>query len=381
MYIAREKKQLRRTFPTQLEAKVWRVDALAEANAGKLCTPSKLTLRESADMWLEGAEAGTIRDRSGHAYKPSTLRGYRRSLNRRVLPEFGAARMSELRRGDVQAFVDGLLGDGLSAGTIRNTINPLQAIYRHAIRRDLVATNPTRDLDLPAQSGGRDRIASPTEAAELISALPEEERALWATAFYAGLRRGELRALRWSDVDLGRSEIRVCRSWDEVAGAVDPKTATSTRTVPILAVLRDHLTEHGMSQPRQPEALVFGRTTEAAFVSSTVRNRAVKAWGAVNKRERGAAEEEDRDPDLLEPITLHECRHTFASLLIDAGVNAKAIQTFMGHSTIEMTFDRYGHLMPGSRDQARDLVDQYLEAAVSEARAEATAGGGERITV
>ncbi len=62
----------------------------------------------------------------------------------------------------------------------------------------------------------------------------------------------------------------------------------------------------------------------------------------------------------MEPITLHECRHTFASLMIAAGENPKAIQTFMGHATIQMTFDRYGHLMPGSRDQARARMDEYL---------------------
>ena len=63
-------------------------------------------------------------------------------------------------------------------------------------------------------------------------------------------------------------------------------------------------------------------------------------------------------------MTLHECRHTFASLLIDAGVNAKAIQEFMGHGTIEETFSRYGHLMPGARDHARELVDKYLGTAM-----------------
>ena len=75
--------------------------------------------------------------------------------------------------------------------------------------------------------------------------------------------------------------------------------------------------------------LAFGRTAQDPFVPSTVRTRARAAWKAAG----------------LEPITLHECRHTFASLMIAAGENPKAIQTFMGHATIQMTFDRYGHLM------------------------------------
>jgi len=64
-------------------------------------------------------------------------------------------------------------------------------------------------------------------------------------------------------------------------------------------------------------------------------------------------------------ITLHECRHTFASLLIDAGVNPRALQEFMGHATIEETFSRYGHLMPGARNHARELVDAYMQAAMA----------------
>ena len=150
--------------------------------------------------------------------------------------------------------------------------------------------------------------------------------------------------LRWSDVDLGSSEIRVERSWDQAEGPVEPKSETSTRTLPLLAVLRDYLDEHKLATGRDGDDLVFGRTARDPFVASTVRTRARKAWKAA----------------ALEPIGLHECRHTFASLMIAAGENAKAIQTFMGHASIQMTFDRYGHLMPGSRDQARARMDDFL---------------------
>lgn len=87
----------------------------------------------------------------------------------------------------------------------------------------------------------------------------------------------------------------------------------------------------------------------------------------MNEQECEAAKGEGRDPVLLRPITLHECRHTFASLLIDAGVNPKAIQEFMGHATIEETFSRYGHLMPGARNHARELVDAYIASALKAA--------------
>jgi integrase len=92
-----------------------------------------------------------------------------------------------------------------------------------------------------------------------------------------------------------------------------------------------------------------------------VGDRAKRSWTQAN--ERGAEKGDLRQA--LRPMTLHECRHTFASLLIDAGVNPKAIQEFMGHATIEETFSRYGYLMPGARDQARALVDAYLASAVA----------------
>lgn len=69
---------------------------------------------------------------------------------------------------------------------------------------------------------------------------------------------------------------------------------------------------------------------------------------------------EDCEPRFLVPITLHGCRHTFASLLIDAGANPKAIQEFMGHAKIQTTFETYGHLLPGSRDEVRARMDAYL---------------------
>jgi integrase len=161
---------------------------------------------------------------------------------------------------------------------------------------------------------------------------------------YAGLRRGELRALQVRDIDLGQSEVHVERSWDEVAGAIEPKSDAGRRIVPLLAVLRDYLDEHVLRAGRDGGELVFGRTPSKPFVASTMNSRAKRAWKAAK----------------LSPIGLHECRHTFASLLIDSGVNAKAIQEFMGHATIQMTFDRYGHLMPGSRQEARDRMDAYL---------------------
>jgi integrase len=361
VYDARSGTKLRKTFPTIGAAKAWRQDAAGQVRRGQLRAVAPMTLREAAADWLEQAKAGTVRTRSGEEFKPSTLRGYEAALERRVLDELGHRKLSDITRGDLQDFADRLLADGLDASTIRNCLMPLRAIYRRALSRGFVTINPTSGLELPAVQGRRDRIADPSEAALLLAALPEKDRAPWSTAMYAGLRRGELMALRWEDVDLARGLIRVERSWDVRAGLIEPKSRAGRRKVPIAAVLRDFLDEHKLATERS-EGLVFGRSDVRPFEPVSVAARAATAWKAANVKRK----EQELDP--LEPITLHEARHTFASLMIAAGVNAKALSTYMGHASITITLDRYGHLMPGNEEQAAELLDAYLARADSAAR-------------
>jgi integrase len=150
--------------------------------------------------------------------------------------------------------------------------------------------NPTTGLELPAVRGRRDRIATPAQAAALIAALPETERALRATAFYAGLRLGELQALRDSDVDLAAGVIHVQRSWDKVAGPIAPKSRAGVRKVPIVSVLRVHLAERRLRA--RAKDFFFG--DDGPFNDDTARARATKAWKQAN----------------LEPIGFQDARHT-----------------------------------------------------------------------
>lgn len=346
-YSAPEDRKLRKTFATLAAAKNWRSDASRELRLGMRRAAPAPTLRAAATDFLARARTGEIRNRSGDTYKPSALRGYDDALRLRVLPALGGHRLSDIATADLQRFVARMQRNRLSASTIRNTIVPLRAIYREALRYGDVATNPTRGLALPAVRGTRDRIATPSEAAALLAALADRDRALWATAMYAGLRRGELQALDWTHVDLNANTIRVSRAWDAVEGFIAPKSVKGTRTVPVATALRALLAEHRLRQGRGSRGLVFG--DQAPFVPGSVIKRARKAWTAAK----------------LEPIGLHECRHTYASLMIAAGVNAKALSTFMGHASITITLDRYGHLFPGSEDEAGRLLDAYLARAVA----------------
>lgn len=212
----------------------------------------------------------------------------------------------------------------------------------------MARVNPTIGLRLPTGGKRRDRIASPDEAERLLAALSEPDRTIYGTATYSGLRCGELMALRVQDVDLDANVIRIDPergSYDPKACAFGPpKSRAAVRTVPIVARLRPLLVAAVGGKPAL--ALIFGRDAATPFAYETVRSRAARAW----------------DDAELQPIGLHEARHTFASYLIAAGLNAKAVTTIIGHSSVATTFDLYGHLFPGHEDEARGLLDAYLGA-------------------
>jgi integrase len=262
-----------------------------------------------------------------------------------VLPELGRQKLTAITSRTLQDLADRLAAQELAPSTIRNTLLPLRAIYRRALGRGEVASNPTLKLSLPAVRGCRDRIARPGEAADLIAALPLGEQALWATAVYAGLRLGELQALDWTDVDLEQNVIHVRRSWDRICGFIEPKSRSGRRRVPITNVLRTHLLGHRLLQGKGGIGFVFpNKSGERPFNPSNVNQHAKQAWADAS----------------LSPITLHECRHTYAAYMIAAGVNSKALSTYMGHASITITLDRYGHLLPGNEREAATLLDNWL---------------------
>ena len=340
----REHKRISRTFPTLAAAKSWRHDAAVALRQGSLRAGDGRTVKQAWDEWEGAAKSGLVMNRSGDPYKPSALRGYEQGMRLRVLPVLGSEKLNDVRRSDVQRLVNRMMAEGAKPSTIRNALMPLRAIYRYALTLDEVGVNPTTGVQLPAVRGRRERIASPTEAATLIAALPAADQALWATAMYAGLRAGELQALPDELVDLDRNVIQVHWSWDPKAGRVTPKSRAGRRTVPIPKILRHHLAAHRLARHGRG-GLFFGRPDGRPFSNQAYSQRAARKWGAAE----------------LEPIGLHDCRHTFASLMIAAGLNAKALSTFMGNSSITITLDRYGHLFPGSEEEAADLLDAYLD--------------------
>ena len=274
---------------------------------------------------------------------PATIRDYERMLRNYLLEPLGGRRLGTIGRGDVQTLVDQWLRDGASASAVRNRLMPLRVVYRLALQDGAVATSPCEHLRMPAVRSRRERVVDPAEARALLDALPLDVRAVYAAAIYAGLRRGELRGLRWDDVDLVAGVIRVRRSFDDKEGLVEPKTRAGSREAPMITVLRQVLT--AWRAEGTGRGYVFpGRRPDTPFTPSNVYRKAKKAWHKAG----------------LRGIVPHEGRHSAASLMIASGANALVVKAAVGHANIDTTFDTYGHLLAGDHAELRSRIDEYV---------------------
>jgi len=323
------------------EALAWRAAAVASSSAEPRPLRQSLTFGEIAERWWEGVERGTIGKRrgAGDPYSETTLRGYGRDLHGVLMPEFGTRLAEGVTELEWQTWIDGLRDAGLSRSRIANLLAVASAIYGWAARptRKLVPRNPVRLVELPPRDEKpRTRVASVAEAERLLAALRPDDAVAYAVALYAGLRRQEIQRLRWEDLDLGKHWLTVQQSKSE---------AGTRRRVPLAQPLEQILLESAERHGSAPHA----RVARVSVMSGKLAERATAAWTEAGLRR----------------ITLHECRHTFASMLMAAGYTIKEIMVFMGHADLQ-TVQRYVKLLP-QRDERNPVerLDSYLRATVA----------------
>jgi integrase len=194
----------------------------------------------------------------------------------------------------------------------------------------------------------RDRVATPAEFAQLLAALKPEDALAWALAGYATARKQEIRVLDWGHVDLKLGAVELA------ADEEGRKPGGSWRVVPLVKPLHKRLREAWIAQGRPKEGKVCPprqHSPSGMLSVGDVQERVHREWRALG----------------LEPIGLHESRHTAATWLDHAGVSPKVASTLMGHKTPEyqpgaasITLRRYTHTLPGELERARDLLDRFL---------------------
>ncbi len=342
-----------KTHRTAGAAKTWRQDMLVAIRRGEVAAAkTTLTVEDAVNAWLDGARRGTVRTRGRKPFAGGTIRSVEQNNRLRVEERFGRRRIDRLTLLELQEWVDELDGDGVHPGTIETTVLPLRMAYRRAKTRGEVVVDPTDGLELP-QKPVRGSTRRPPDAALILSVLdgaPPQDRAAWAVFMLAGLRRGELLGLRWSDLDFEASTIHAAQQFAPAEAIFKLTKGRRERTVPLSGKLAAELRAHRLLTGRR-DGLVFGADGVRPMDTGKLQARADVAWTAAGIRR----------------ITPHAGRHLYASMSAAAGTPIERLSRYMGHSSIAVTWDNYGHLFPGDEVADATLQDAFLAARSSPA--------------
>jgi integrase len=363
-------KRRAKQFETKRDADGYMVKARAEVAAGTHVADSQsVSLGEAADLWVESGE----RDR----LEVTTVRQRRQHVDLHIKPLIGGTKLSRLSAPIVQEFVDRLL-ETRSRAMARRVVTSLKGILAEAQRRGLIAHNPAmvarvvkrREEDedgaaiqLPPKAHLKLMIA---KSAELWPTMRKNGgrdsltccwRPLIVTAIFTGMRASELRGLTWSNVDFDGGLIRVRQRADRYNGLGMPKSKAGRREIPLAPLVTNTLREWKLACPTTALDLVFpSERGEVIWHTNLYKQCFLALLAACKLMISFPARSEGRQPRVQPPYNFHALRHAAASLFIEQGWTPKKIQTVMGHSSIQVTFDIYGHLFPNPEDDAKAMA-------------------------
>jgi integrase len=330
---------------TRKEAEQALAQMVAEQARGLLMDPSRLTTRDFALEYLrrlerEGLRPNSIRLAQGElAYALPSLR------DPKAHDPLGRMRLQEVKPVHVRAAVDRVIEAGYAPRTVARVLMRLKALFREALRLELVARNPAEAIQVRLPKGEKAaRALEPEEVARLLEAA-EASRSrdmtlLLRLMLETGLRRGEALALQWGDVDLERGEVRVWRAWAKVGskGAFTPlKTPTAKRVVPLpLGLLR-------RLKARKEELLERLNPEEVDGLHLVGGVKPVDP-DAFNHYLRRLAERAG-----LGRVRVHDLRHTWATLALSRGIPLEVVSERLGHASPTITLNVYRHLLEEER--------------------------------
>lgn len=329
-----------KTFERKKDAEAYEIKARAEVGAGVHTAPSKsITVLQAAENWLkhvqrEGRERATVAQYRQHVYK-------------HINPRLGHDRLSALTTPRINSFRDNLLGD-MSRPLARKVLVSLKSILKEAQRRGDVAQNVAAGVSIGVDKRAKRKlkagvdIPTPDEVKRLIDAASDNWRPLLVTVVFTGLRASELRGLRWEDVDLKRAVLHVRQRADRYKTLGAPKSHSGERGIPIGPFVVNTLRQWKLACPKGEGGLVFPTATGQVYDHKNILR------GLAPIMVRAGLTDKTGEPK----YGLHALRHFFASWCInrkaDGGLElpAKVVQERMGHASILMTMDTYGHLFP-----------------------------------
>ena len=336
-----------RSFLRKVDASRFAVTVEADRLRGEWTDPrlAKTTVVEWSDRWL----------RTKASLKPKTLAGYESHLRAHVLPAFGNYELRHLDRMAVEEWVADLRASGLGPSTVRQARQALNSMMKLAVEAGYLLVNPVTGVRVARQPDREMLFLSAGEVERLATAMRHSYGTLVYLLAYGGLRWGEAVAVRRKRCDLLRSRIEVAESLSEAHGRLHfgPTKTYRRRMVIIPGFLRELMAEHlARDVDEDPDALVFTSPQGRPLRNSNFRRQ---VWYQAVA-----------DAGLPDGLRVHDLRHTCSSLLIAQGAHPKAIQVHLGHSSIAVTMDRYGHLFPSDMEALAVALDGARSRAVAD---------------
>lgn len=316
-------------------------------------TTTSQTVGDFLEYWLEHVVL--------HQVRPLTFRGYEMYVRRHLKPGLGSKRLSRLSARDVRLFLDSKRATPsgapakararrpLSSRTVAHLHAILRNALEHAVREDLLTRNVARQVRITVGYSEAPEPLSVEEARKLLDAARDDRLfALYALCLGLGLRRGEALGLRWSDIDLDDGVVKIGQTLQRHHGSLHfepPKTARSRRSIAIPDALLAVLRQHAAKQPDAPLiGLVFTNRTGQPIEP----NDFSKAFARLCKTAG------------VRHVRLHDLRHTCATFLLAQGVPPRTVMEILGHSSLDVTMNIYGHVMLEMQRDALRHVDPLL---------------------
>ncbi len=340
---------------TRREAQAQAVKVLASVASGMHIDPSAETVGEFIARWLDGA----------HELAGTTVERYRQLAEHQIVPHLGTMPLQKLRRAHLMEWHSKLLATGgtdgrpLSARTVKHAHFVLHRALERAVEGELIARNVAHGVRAPKVETTEIAILKADQIAAVLAALVDHPLyPIVVLALTSGARRGELLALRWSDVDLTAGTIRIERSLEQTSAGLKfkrPKTRHGVRSITLPPVAVEALHVHRRKQLELRLALGQGKANPDTLVFSTIEgepmlpNGLSRDWGKFVRTHK------------LPIVTFHALRHTHASTLIASGLDALTISRRLGHGSPTITLGVYGHLFTNTDDKAAAIMQAALK--------------------
>jgi integrase len=333
-------------------------ELIHQHETGTFVKPGKATVSDHLNQWLK--------DYAYPNLSPNTALGYESIIKSHLIPKFGNVLLTQLRPEMVQRYITDKLSHGRASGqgglsnrTVRHHIVCLHTALQNSIKIGLLIRNPVDAITIPRAQRHEMRTMNEVDIHIFLEmARNTQYYAIFYTLLFTGMRRSELLALKWHDIDLLLLQISVNKSLHQLRGGQfvirQPKTEKSRRVVALTPSNATLLKEYQESQNKLRESLGYPKLTEndlvfchfngKPFLPNTITHNWIKLVRRLG----------------LKGIRLHDARHTHASLMLKQGVHPKIVQERLGHSSISITLDTYSHVAPGLQQSAARTFDNIV---------------------